>query len=148
MMANYFILVVVFGVTVVDNIDFVQCVYSCKTHTDCSPYYGGSWPYCCGGYITSVDKGRRRCTSRSCLNHYCSRDSDCGDATMCCRSNECVNQGCSGCNSDASCVPRHVCCKKTSRFNETVCATNCLGLTCNFNDDCSGSGDKRRLYKL
>ena len=58
MMAHYFILVVVFGVIVVDNIDFVQCVYSCKTHADCSRHHSGSWPYCCGGYMTSVDKGR------------------------------------------------------------------------------------------
>ena len=145
-MANYRLLIVAFSVIVLSRINFVRCADACKTHADCNPY-GGSW-FCCGGYILfgSTDKDRS-CTYTSCLNHYCSIDNDCGDSIMCCRSDKCVNKGCSGCTRNSECYSSQVCCRKTFPFNQTVCAANCLKQTCNFNDDCAGSRECCRSGK-
>ena len=141
----HFVLVVAFTGIVLNNIRFVRCADQCKTHADCKARYSVlPWHYCCGGYFGSKD---RSCTSSSCLNSYCSKDSDCGDSTMCCRSDECVNKGCSGCRQDKDCDTSYHCCKKTSPFNQTICAVNCLNKTCNFNDDCAGYGECCRSGK-
>ena len=147
MMANYYLfLVVAFSVLVLNNINFVQCVDKCKIHADCNPY---GTVYCCGGlFLYGVNNNKQRsCTISSCLNHYCSTEKDCGDSTMCCRSNRCVNKGCSGCNKNADCYSYYVCCKKTFPFNQTICAASCLRQTCNFNDDCAGYGECCRSGK-
>ncbi|CAB4018029.1 Hypothetical predicted protein [Paramuricea clavata] len=140
-MAQHLVLVIVFGVLVCDNVRLVQCADKCKTRADCKSDY---WAYCCGGYFGSKD---RSCTSGSCLNHYCSSDSDCGDPSMCCRSNKCANKGCSGCTKNSDCYGRHVCCKKTFLLNQTVCAANCINQTCNSNSDCAGWGECCRSGK-
>ena len=142
----HFVLVVAFTGIVLNNIRFVRCADQCKTHADCKVRYGRLSPYCCGDYFLFGSKDRS-CTFGSCLNHYCSTDSDCGDSTMCCRSDKCVNKGCSGCRQDKDCDTSHYCCKKTSPFNQTICAKNCLNKTCNFNDDCAGYGECCRSGK-
>ncbi|CAB4005247.1 Hypothetical predicted protein [Paramuricea clavata] len=145
-MAQYLVFVIAFGVLVCDNIRLVQCVGQCKTHADCTLKYDKYWPYCCGGYLMLGSKDRT-CTYRSCLNRYCSSDSDCGDPSMCCRSNVCVNMGCSGCTNDTDCYSTHVCCKKTFPLDQTVCAANCMNQTCNSNDDCAGLSECCRSGK-
>ena len=144
MMASCLLLRVVYVViALLNNNNFVQSFNQCKTHTDCTRY-GIHFPYCCGGSFGGKD---RNCTSSSCLNRYCSTDSDCGDSTMCCRSDRCVNKGCSGCRQSTDCNTSYVCCKKTSPLNQTICAVNCLNKTCNFNDDCGGYGECCRSGK-
>ena len=139
-MTNSLVLVVFSVIVSVSNIDFVQCSDQCKVHADCNRN-GSVLPlYCCGGLIGNKIRDRN-CTYSSCLNHYCSTDSDCGNSTMCCRSEMCVNKGCSGCRQNTDCDIRHVCCKKTFSFDQTVCAVNCLNKTCNFNDDCARHGE-------
>ena len=142
MMAKYLVFVIVFGVLVCDNIRLVQCAGQCKTHADCSS--SGIKFYCCGGLLGSKD---RTCTLISCLYHYCSSDSDCGDQSMCCRSNKCVNKGCSGCTSNTDCYSTHVCCKKTFPLHQSICAANCISRTCNSNDDCAGLSECCRSGK-
>ena len=131
---KYLVFVIVFGVLVCDNVRLVQCADQCKTHADSKSKY---WPYYCRGLLTFGSRDWT-CTYTSCLNHYCSSDSDCGDPSICCRSNKCVNRGCSGCTNNTDCYTRHVCCKKTFPLNQTVCAANCISETCNSNDDCAG----------
>ena len=142
----HFVLVVAFTGIALNNIHFVHCADRCKTHADCKASYGDFRPYCCGGYLSFGSKDRR-CKSGSCLYRYCSKDSDCGFSTLCCRSNKCVNKGCSGCTKNTDCYITHACCKKTSPLNQTICAKNCLDKACNFNDDCAGYGECCRSGK-
>ncbi|CAB4005250.1 Hypothetical predicted protein [Paramuricea clavata] len=142
MTVRYLVFVVAYGVLVCNNICVVQCADQCKTHAECLIYL----PYCCGGYSSFGSKDRS-CTHSSCLYSYCSSDSDCGDPLMCCRSNKCVNKGCSGCTSNTDCYSTHVCCKKTFPLGQTVCAANCISQTCNSNDDCAGRSECCRSGK-
>lgn len=128
-------------IVLICNVSLVQCTDECKTHADCKNKYF-SYKFCCYGeyFGDYVDKDRS-CTQESCLNHYCSTDSDCGDLSMCCRSKKCVNKGCSGCATNTDCYSTYVCCKNTLPLNQTVCAADCIKQTCNWNDDCGGSGE-------
>ena len=124
------------SVLALDKVRKVQSADECKTNEYCKQRYGKFYRYCCRGvYYWSKD---RSCTYGWCLGDYCSNASDCNDHSLCCRSNTCVNKGCSGCTNNADCYSGQVCCKKTFPFNQTVCATNCLNQTCNSNDDCAG----------
>ena len=138
-MVNFFISAIAVTVLVCNSISPVRCGDECVTHANCNGSY-----VCCGGLSTFdlKNKTQRRCTYGSCLHHYCSSDSDCGDFSMCCRSNECVRQGCSGCTKNTDCdsslYAKHVCCKRTFPFDQTVCAASCIDKKCNSNDDCGG----------
>ena len=142
-MAKYLLLVVALSVTTLSKFRLVQCADQCKTHADCAYTFR---KYCCGGYATWGSKDRS-CTYDWCLDRYCSSDNDCGNPALCCRSNECVNKGCSGCTKKTDCYSSHVCCKKTLPFDQTVCAANCINQACNSNDDCGGRGECCRSGK-
>ena len=142
-MAKYLSLVFALSVITFSKFRLVQCADECKTHADCRTSF---WKYCCGGYAIWGSRDRS-CTYDWCLNRYCSSDSDCGNPSLCCRSNKCVNKGCSGCTKNTECSSSHVCCKKTLPFDQTVCAENCIKQTCNSNDDCGGWGECCRSGK-
>ncbi|CAB3991492.1 Hypothetical predicted protein, partial [Paramuricea clavata] len=76
-----------------------------------------------------------------CKNKYCVTESHCGDSTLCCLSNKCVDRGCSGCAFDSDCSSGHVCCKKSFPKPQTVCAEKCIDQDCKNNDDCAGRGE-------
>ena len=142
-MAKYLFLVFALSIITCSKFSLVQCADECKTHADCTYSY---WKYCCGGYASWGSRDRS-CTYDWCLNRYCSSDSDCGSLSLGCHSNKCINKGFSGCTKNTDCSTSHVCCKKTFRLDETVCAENCINQTCNFNDDCNGQGECCRSGK-
>ena len=113
----------------------VQTAGTCKTHADCKVNW--AYKYCCGGDSNSIDSTTRMCGFSYCLDKYCKTKSDCGDPMLCCHSNICVDRGCYGCASDSDCSSGHVCCKKSFRFNQALCAKDCVGQQCNNNDDCA-----------
>ena len=147
-MANSSIFAIAVSVLLGSSICLVECGDQCRTHADCRSSY-----VCCGGLSTFdlKNKIQRRCTYGSCLHRYCSNNRDCGDSSMCCRSNECVNKGCSGCSENSDCdqslYAKHVCCKKTFPFYQAVCAANCIDKECNSNDDCAGLNECCRSGK-
>ncbi|CAB3991490.1 Hypothetical predicted protein [Paramuricea clavata] len=113
----------------------VQNSSTCKTHADCKVNW--VYKYCCGGDTHNIDRTTRRCGFSYCLDKYCETESHCGDPSLCCHSNICIDRGCSGCASDSECSSGHVCCKKSFRFNQGFCAKDCVGQQCNNNDDCA-----------
>ena len=148
-MASGLIVWVGFCVFFCKDIDFVRCA-ECKTHAECTDLFA---KYCCGGGLLTKPENRPKRAYRidTCLHNYCETDSDCGDSSMCCRSNKCVNKGCLGCTKNSDCystlLDKHVCCKKTFPFNETLCGDDCIGQSCKSNDDCAGRGECCRLNK-
>ena len=133
-MTKFHFFLLALSVLALDKVSVVQSADECKTNGDCT--FLSQHRYCCRGvYSWSKD---RSCIYRWCLGDYCSSKSDCNDHSLCCRSNKCVNKGCSGCTNNKECYSGQVCCKKTFPFNQTVCASNCLNQRCNSNDDCAG----------
>ena len=139
-MGNRPIFSIVLNLLVCNYISLVLTVDQCKTSADCT---GSFLKTCCGGYSSP----ERSCTYSSCLYNHCSNDNDCSDPSLCCRSNECVDDRCSGCTTNSDCSITHVCCKKTFPLDQTVCGSNCINQTCNSNDDCAGYGECCRSNK-
>ncbi|CAB3995619.1 Hypothetical predicted protein [Paramuricea clavata] len=141
-MVYHLIFSIAFCILVCNYISLVLTADQCKTSADCKQ--GSFRKTCCGG----IYNPERSCTYSSCLYSHCSSDDDCSDpSALCCRSNKCVKDGCSGCTEDSDCYITHVCCKKTFPLDQTVCGSNCMNQTCNSNNDCAEYGECCRLNK-
>ena len=144
-MINRPIFWIAFCVFVCKEISLVQTDETCKTHADCTANL--IYKFCCGGDSNSVYPTRRMCGYLNCLNKYCKAKSDCGNPTLCCRSNMCVDRGCYSCTLNLNCSTGHVCCKKSFPSNQAFCAKNCVGERCNNNDDCAAETECCRSGK-
>ena len=120
-------------VVVLQEISLAQSDDTCKTSADCSANL--LYKFCCGGDSSSANRTRRMCGYYNCLDKYCETKSHCGDPTLCCRSNTCVDRGCYPCTSNLDCSTGHVCCRKSS-LDQAFCAKNCIGEHCDKNNDC------------
>lgn len=124
------------------DIGLVQAADECVTREDC-PFFLINPNKCC----RTLETTERRCSPifpvLNCLGAYCLDASDCIDPKdSCCRSNKCINKGCSGCSKDEDCYEEYVCCKTTFPFAQTVCGVNCLNQPCQWNNDCSGKNNE------
>ena len=144
-MATRHIILIALSVSVWNEVTLVEADDTCKIHADCANNY--IYKYCCGNVPRSFDRTKRTCQLTYCLNKYCSTNSDCGDSSLCCRFNKCVNDGCFGCTKSSDCDFNHVCCKQAQISRETFCASSCVGQSCKSNDDCAGDGECCRSGK-
>jgi hypothetical protein len=105
----------------------------CTRNSECD-----SDEYCCRKKKPTLLNLGDNC-AESCIGKNCDTDDDCGEPNVCCISNKYVDRGCPGCTKNSDCystaLDKHVCCKKTFSFNETLCGDDCIGRqTCNSND--------------
>lgn len=114
----------------------------CSSDLDCSKQSKDS-PYCCK---SSFHTWAPRACFSSCAGKYCETDNDCGGS-----GGECCNTVNGNCTTTKSCLKKcyssqdcsrqgSYCCKGVY-FNPSVCASSCVGKTCDINSDCGAPNE-------